>query len=128
MMLTSREQRIFDAFAHVVLEPGDLPGRALSLRVAQFLDRCTISMRVLFRSALFLLEWGTLFLRTGSGRFEHFSRLPSAAKRRYVRLWMNHKVTIFRQLFALLRMLTLAAYYDDRAESARLGYAPRWMC
>lgn len=127
-VLVGREKKVFGELVSALLErplsaPADVESRARAT-----LARATVAVRLFFRLALFLFEWGTLFLRTGSGRFEHFTRLPFKAKRRYVRLWMNHRRASVRQVFFFLKLLVLAAVYDDRAEAARVGYLPRWLC
>src|SRR5262245_53116104 len=126
-ILVGRERKIFGALAAALLEDPAYKTDALVERVRAMLSRSTLAVRVFFRAALFLFEWGTLFLTTGSGRFEHFSRLPWRAKYRYLRLWMKHRSTIVRQVFLFLKLLILAAIYDDRFEAARVGYAPKWL-
>lgn len=125
-VLAGRERRVFRALAEALLDE-PTPTDLMMARAAAHLSRCTPAIRIFFRAALLLFEWGTLWLVTGSGRFEHFSRLPVPAKRRYARLWMNHKFSLFRQIFLFLRLMVLATFYDDRRESARVGYAPKWL-
>jgi hypothetical protein len=124
-VLVGRERAIFGALAAALLDRPAFRSDALAERVRAILASASPALRLLFRAALFLLEWGTLFLRTGSGRFEHFSRLPWRARRRYVRLWMSHRLAPARQLFFFLKLLVLAATYDERAAARRVGYAPR---
>lgn len=127
-VLVGRETKIFGELAAALL---DRPLPSVERTVARArgaLSGSTFPVRLFFRAALFLFEWGTLFLRTGSGRFEHFTRLPSRHKRRYLRLWMGHRRPAVRQIFLFLKLLALAAVYDDRAEAARVGYLPRWLC
>lgn len=126
-ILSGRERAIFGALAEALLDRPAFRADALAEHVRAILASSSPAMRLLFRAALFFLEWGTLFLRTGSGRFEHFSRLPWRARRRYLRLWMGHRLAPVRQLFLFLRLLILAARYDDRASARRVGYAPRWL-
>lgn len=127
-VLSGHERRIFHAFAEALIDRPVPSMELLARRADDLLSRCSGMVRLFFRFSLLLLDWGTLFLRTNSGRFERFSRLPGAARRRYLRLWMNHKISLLRQIFLLHKMVALASYYDDRAEGARLGYAPEWLC
>lgn len=127
-ILVGRERAVFGALAAALLEDPAYKTDALVERVRSLLSRSTLAVRVFFRLALFLLEWGTLFLSTGSGRFEHFSRLPWRARCRYLRRWMRHHCAAVRRVFLFLKLLTLAAVYDDRLEARRVGYAPKWLC
>ncbi|MBI4564442.1 MAG: hypothetical protein HY716_07105 [Planctomycetes bacterium] len=126
-VLVGREAKIFAAFADALVGASCIPAERLARRVREMLARSTLTARIFFRAALLLFEWGTLLLRTGSGRFEHFTRLPVRVKARYLHLWMHHKCALVRQVFLFLRLVALAAYYDDREEAGRLGYVPRWL-
>jgi len=127
-ILIGRERKVFDGLAAALLERTAVSTDDAAARVRSLLSRSTLAVRIFFRLSLFLLEWGTLFLATGSGRFEHFTRLPSKARRRYLRLWTRHKIAAIRHVFLFLKLLTLAAIYDDREEARRVGYAPKWLC
>lgn len=126
--LTSRERKVFRELSAIMLEPGAVSHEQMICRAEELLERATGFIRLFFRFSLHSFEWGTFFLKTGSGRFEHFSRLPLRAKQRYLRLWLNHPSAIVRQIANFLKIMVLTSYYDDRKESARIGYAPKWLC
>lgn len=126
--LTSRERRIFSELSSVVLErSGPIDDKTVQ-RVEQMIDQATAWIHIFFRVSLQAFEWGTLLLQTNSGRYEHFSRMPVPAKRRYVRYWLHHKSLLVRQTAIFLKIMVMASHYDDRSESARVGYAPKWLC
>jgi hypothetical protein len=111
-VLVGRERKILGELAAALMgKPLLACGPALE-RIRASLSQAPFAVRLFFRLGLFLFEWGTLFLRTGSGRFEHFSRLPWGPKLRYVRLWMNHRRPEVRQTFLFLKLLVLAALFD----------------
>lgn len=126
--LSGRERTVFSALAGVLLERPVPQTQEMIARANASLARCSRFMRFFFRFALLAFEWGGVFLTTQTGRFEQFTQLPLRAKRRYARLWMTHKRVLMRQVFLFLKMIVLSSYYDDRTESARVGYAPKWLC
>lgn len=115
--MIGRERLIFLKLAEAML-PGERVTPELADRARRFLSRTQWVVRIFFRFAFLLFEWGTFLFRT-AGSIEHFCLLSPRGKTRYIRFWTHHKVSAMRQIFFLLRMLVVTTYYDDPNVAAR---------
>jgi hypothetical protein len=130
-MTWGREKIILAAVADTMLadEPGwtAASSREMAERADRFLRSCTGSMRWIVRLTLLAFEWGGLFLKTMDNRFEHFVRMPPRARRRYLRLWMNHRIPAIRDAAFLLKVMVYSFAYDPPGRARRFGFAPAWL-
>lgn len=115
--MIGRERLVFLHLARALL-PGETVPPEIVDRANAFLSSTQLFVRVFFRFALLLFEWGTFLFKT-AGSIDHFCHLTSRGKTRYVRFWMQHKVGLMRQIYAMLRILVLTCFYDDPTVSAR---------
>lgn len=116
--MIGRERLIFLRLAETML-PGKEIRPELADRARAWLSRAEGVVRLFFRFALLLFDWGTFLFRT-AGSIEHFCHLSPRGRARYIRYWTNHKIGAMRQIFYLLRMLVVTVYYDQPQISSRL--------
>lgn len=84
----------------------------------EFLFSTSRFMQFIYRIFLFLFEWGAFFFLN----FERFSQLRPQARRRYINMWMNHKVGFVRNMFLLIRVLVISSFYDSKRSSSKIGF------
>lgn len=115
--MIGRERLVFLHLARAIL-PGEVVTPAIVERADAFLASTQGIVRIFYRFALLLFEWGTFLFKT-AGSIDHFCHLTARGKARYLRFWMQHKGGLMRQIFSMLRILVMSSFYDDPGVSAR---------
>jgi hypothetical protein len=95
-------------------------------RTDNWLAEITVSMRVLVRLLLFLVEHATLFLPApGRGGFRRFSSLAPEQRDAVLRGWAGSGLAPRRLVFQSLRAVLTMSYLSDPSVLRELGLAPR---
>ncbi len=115
--MVGREEIIFLRLAETLLPRERITPRLVE-RAREYLAGTQVLVRIFFRVALHIFNWGTFFFRT-AGSIEQFCLLSPRGRSRYIRFWVNHKRRIMRHLFQALRILVLSCFYDDRRITSR---------
>lgn len=114
-----RERLVLARVADTMLEgdPEWTPqaSRRLAKSIDDFMESCTRSVRWSLRLAVLAFEWGGLWLKTRDNRFEHFTRMSPAGRRRALRLWMHHPASTIRDIAFFLKTIVYCLAYDEFA-------------
>jgi len=121
--LSRRCRRIIRALVEVVKprKPGfDLPVEDEIVDFADlFVGYMPWHLKTAFPLGIYLLEYGTLIFH---GTLRPFSRLSLEERERYVKGWVDSKISLRRDFIKGMRALCLPAYYSIPEVMARLGY------
>ncbi|HEX7120246.1 MAG TPA: GMC family oxidoreductase [Longimicrobiales bacterium] len=116
------EKRIFTAV--VGAATGEPAGADAADAVAPFLERLSRVDRFQLRALLLALEYGAPLLRLRPGRF---TTLPPADREAYLAAWASSRLAPRRQGAAVLKALSMLAYYGRDAAWPAVGYDGPWL-
>lgn len=110
------------AFSETLIVKGNIASKtSAEARVVERLDEglghLRPDTRFLFRVALFLFQWGALFIY-----FRPFTRLNDGRRRRYFDRWYRLRFAPLRGLLRILEALCYVYYYSDPQVARDVGY------
>ncbi|HEX6938187.1 MAG TPA: GMC family oxidoreductase [Longimicrobiales bacterium] len=119
---TPVERRIFTAV--VAAATGEPPAADVADAVAPFLDRLSRVDRWQLRALLLAFEYGAPLLRL---RPRRFSALPPDAREACLAGWAASRLALRRRGAAVLKALSMLAYYGRDAAWPEVGYDGPWL-